>query len=255
MDGDRPATEGRAARERSVLSPAVLLGALFMAGAGFGGALLVDRYVLSPAAESSPADAGVAVAARPMPAALDVAVPSADAATGAPAADAAPDVADAHAAAPDVAATPDAPAVDASGIAVGEASLDEFSFRSRGVDDPLKIFSWAQVEVDLEGAVGDVSLELDLKNCPHDTDARLVSPAGTMVLLWSERGSTADWTEIQGTFPETREPLESLCALRGETARGKWRLRVGDSKESCRALLRTGRLVFAPPTRVCPPAE
>jgi hypothetical protein len=224
----------------------------------------VDRFVLSRAAETIAADAGT-VAARPaqevvvVPAAADV-VPSAEAAAAPAGKDAAvtltPD------AAPDVAAVPAEPdaevaeptaAVDGGAGAIGEVVLPEYQYRTRGEGDPLKVFSWAEVTVDLDGVVGDVVVELDFKNCPHDTDGRLVSPSGRIILLWSERGSTRDWDEVRGAFPDSLEPLESLCALRGEPARGAWRLRVGDSQKPCRAWLRTGRLIFQPPTRPCPP--
>jgi len=265
MEREDPGNPGPRPPSRGVLSPAVILAAIAMVGAGIGGAFLVDKFVLSATVKPRAADA-TTVAARSaqdvavVPAASDVALPEdvgaepsgVEAAATATPDDATPDATPVPAE-PDAEVVEPTAAVDAAGVAVGEYALTEFSFRTRGPDDPLKVFSWKQVDVDLDGVVGDVVVELDFKNCPHDTDGRLVSPSGQIILLWSERGSTRDWDEVQGAFPDSLEPLESLCALRGEPARGAWRLRIGDSQRPCRALLRTGRLIFQPPTRTCPP--
>jgi len=269
MEREDPRSRGPGRSSRRVLSPAVVIAAVAMVGVGIGGAYLVDRYLLPALRGSASADAGV-VAAGPaqdvavVPAAVDV-VPSGEAGAAPAGADAAttaaPDAA--SDAASDAAAAPDEPgaevvpsaADEGAVVAVGEVPFAEYQYRTRAEGDPLKIFSWAEVEVDLDGVVGDVVLELDFKNCPHDTDGRLVSPAGTSILLWSDKGSTREWDEVQGSFPDTVVPLEPLCPFRGEPARGPWRLRIGDSQRPCRALLRTGRLIFQPPTRECPPPE
>jgi hypothetical protein len=241
-----------------------------MVGVGIGGAFLVDRFLLPLLQKPAGADAGtVAVAPAQdvavVPAAADV-VPSEDAGAQPVGADAAPPAPpDAEPdLAPDAAAVPVEPdaevvepeaAVDGAPVAIGEAVFAEYQYRTREDGDPLKVFSWAEVEVDLDGVVGDLVLEVDLRNCPHDTDGRLVSPAGTSILLWSDKGSTKDWLEVQGAFPDVLVPLDSLCPLRGEPVRGPWRLRIGDSQRPCRVLLRTGKLIFQPPTRPCPPPE
>jgi hypothetical protein len=241
-----------------VLTRGTLIAAVLMVGVGFAGAWIADRYILKGSAEQAAdggAEAGAALPVRDVGASRD-ATPADemtwDSSTGGQAVvpnDAATDVGGV----PEVTSGDDIPptTVDGSTAAVGEVALAEYQFRTRRQGDPQKVFSWAEATVDLDGVVGDVVLDIDLKNCPNDTDARLVSPTGTMVLLWSEKGSTRAWDEVQGAFPDTLATLESLCALRGEEARGVWRLRVGDTQESCSALLRSGRLIFQPPARPC----
>jgi hypothetical protein len=244
---------------RGVLTPGTLIAAVLMVGVGFAGAWIADRYILKGSAEQAAdgaADAGAALPIRDVGASRDAALADqmtwdsgttgeAVAVPSAPGADVG--------GSPEAAGGDDIPpaTVDGSAAAVGEVALPEYQFRTRRQGDPQKVFSWAEATVDLDGVVGDVVLDVDLRNCPNDTDARLVSPTGTMVLLWSEKGNTRTWDEVQGAFPDTLESLESLCALRGEEARGVWRLRVGDTQESCSALLRRGRLVFQPPGRPC----
>ena len=257
MEPERPADPGRKP-SHGVLSPVTIVAAVLMLGVGFGGAWVVDRYLLPRFADDE-AD-GAVVAPAP-----DV-VPLADAAANTPATGDStapdeeplpPDVTADGASATEAPGGDDVPpaTIDGALVALGEFVLPEYQFRSRREGDPQKVFSWSEVTVDLEGVVGDVVLELDLKNCPNDTDGRLVSPSGTMILLWSERGDTRDWDQMQGAFPDTLVPLESLCPLRGEAVRGAWRLRVGDSRQPCNALLREARLLFQPPTRPCPAAE
>ncbi|MBN1771570.1 MAG: proprotein convertase P-domain-containing protein [Deltaproteobacteria bacterium] len=236
---------------RGVLSPGVIVAAVLMVGVGFGAAWVVDRHLLprlaGGAAEPS-ADAGAAPVVPDAATAPDAATTAGN--DPAAATDAPPNNADVVAESAGDDAPP--PTLDGLPVAVGEVPLPEYQFRTRREGDPAKVFSWVEVEVPFDGVVGDVVLETDLKNCPRDADGRLVSPQGTSVLLWSERGTTREWDEVQGSFPDSLESLESLCAFRGEPARGPWRLRIGDSRGSCHVLLRSARLRFQPPTRPCP---
>jgi hypothetical protein len=244
---------------RGVLTRGTLIAALVMVGVGFGGAWVFDRYVLAGSDEDG-ADGKAGAPGREAGATGDAV--SSPEATGS-SLPGPGTVVPSSVPASDVGGAPGTPGVedvvpstvDGAAVALGDVALSEYQFRTRREGDPQKVFSWVEVNVELDGVVGDAALELDLKNCPNDADGRLVSPAGTMVLLWSERGSTRSWTEVQGSFPDTLAPLESLCAFRGEPARGVWRLRVGDSQESCTVLLRGGWLLFGPPTRPCPPPE
>ncbi|MCB0404084.1 MAG: proprotein convertase P-domain-containing protein [Bdellovibrionales bacterium] len=92
------------------------------------------------------------------------------------------------------------------------------------------------LELNAEGTVSNLSVKLDITH-PYrgDLAVSLESPAGTKVLLHDRTGGSED--NLQGVYPQSLVPVESLSKLDGEALNGTWKLHVSDHANSDKGVL------------------
>ncbi|MEZ4752405.1 MAG: proprotein convertase P-domain-containing protein [Bdellovibrionota bacterium] len=92
------------------------------------------------------------------------------------------------------------------------------------------------LELSADGKVSNLKVKLDITH-PYrgDLSVALESPAGTRVLLHDRTGGSND--NLQGAYPETLVPAESLSKLDGEALSGTWKLHVSDHANSDKGVL------------------
>ncbi|MCB0416785.1 MAG: proprotein convertase P-domain-containing protein, partial [Bdellovibrionales bacterium] len=92
------------------------------------------------------------------------------------------------------------------------------------------------LDLSAEGKASNLKVILDITH-PYrgDLSVSLESPAGTKVLLHDRTGGSTD--NLQGMYPETLVPAESLSKLDGEALSGAWKLHVSDNANSDKGVL------------------
>ncbi|MCP4290680.1 MAG: T9SS type A sorting domain-containing protein [bacterium] len=83
------------------------------------------------------------------------------------------------------------------------------------------------ISIDQDSEITSIKLDLNLTHTYiGDLEVKLISPAGTTIMLHDNSGGSSD--NIIGTYPDDLTPVQSLDGLLGENMNGDWTLTVSD---------------------------